>query len=211
MTAAPDITVVVVCGGTSRRFGSDKLAADLDGHSVLDRTLVALPHDWPTICVGPQRPTIRHVAWAREDPIGSGPAAAVAAGLREVTTPLVAVLAGDMPLAGSHLPVLRAAALGDAHLAGTTAVVATTDGRPNPLCAVAHAADLRDHLRSLGPDIVDAPARVLWAMDDIRHQALDPAAAGDVDTPDDLARIAAALREQRTGTPRCTNEPPAPD
>lgn len=211
MTAAADTTVVVVCGGTSRRFGSDKLAADLGGHSVLDNTLMALPHDWPTICVGPQRPTIRDVAWAREDPIGSGPAAAVAAGLRGVTTPLVAVLAGDMPLAGSHLPALRAAVLGDVHLAGPAAVVATTDGRPNPLCALARTADLRDHLRILGAGIVDAPARALWSLSGIRHLALDAGAAGDVDTPDDLARVAAVLREQRTGTPRCTNGSPAPD
>lgn len=211
MTAAPDITVVVLCGGTSRRFGSDKLAADLGGHSVLDRTLMALPHDWPTICVGPRRATIRDVAWAREDPIGCGPAAAVAAGLRGVTTPLVAVLAGDMPLVGSHLPALRAAVLGDAHLPGATAVVATWDGRPNPLCAVAHAADLRNHLRILGAGIVNAPARVLWSAGDIRHQSLDPDTGGDVDTPDDLARVAAALREQRPGTPGCTSGSPAPD
>ena len=38
--ASSDVTVVVLAGGTSRRFGSDKLAAPLHGSTVLDTVLV---------------------------------------------------------------------------------------------------------------------------------------------------------------------------
>lgn len=39
----PALVAVVLAGGESRRFGSDKLVADLDGRTVLDRALDGLP------------------------------------------------------------------------------------------------------------------------------------------------------------------------
>ena len=40
---ADDVTVVVLAGGESRRFGSDKLAAPLGGSTVLDHVVAGLP------------------------------------------------------------------------------------------------------------------------------------------------------------------------
>ena len=50
---ADDVTVVVLAGGDSRRFGSDKLAAPLGGvdrarHVVSGRC----PPEWPVVVVG---------------------------------------------------------------------------------------------------------------------------------------------------------------
>ena len=38
-----DVTALVLAGGSSRRFGSDKLSALLHGTSVLDHLLTSLP------------------------------------------------------------------------------------------------------------------------------------------------------------------------
>ncbi|MGL4744604.1 MAG: NTP transferase domain-containing protein, partial [Dermatophilaceae bacterium] len=40
-SGSSDLTVVVLAGGGSRRFGADKLAAPLRGSTVLDVLLVA--------------------------------------------------------------------------------------------------------------------------------------------------------------------------
>ena len=66
-----DVTVVVLAGGTSRRFGSDKLAAPLRGSTVLDTVVASLPPHWPVVVVGPPRDCGRPVAWTREDPPGA--------------------------------------------------------------------------------------------------------------------------------------------
>ncbi len=51
-TSSTDVTVVVLAGGTSRRFGSDKLAAPLHGSTVLETVVGSLPPGWPSGCRG---------------------------------------------------------------------------------------------------------------------------------------------------------------
>ena len=179
-----DTTALVLCGGDSRRLGSDgsdKTAATLGATTVLDHLLDALPADWPVVAVGPERPIGRSVRWTRESPAGGGPVAAVAAGLRLVDTELLVVLAGDMPFAAPAATGLAAALQDDAT---TDAVVsADPDGRPNPLLAAYRTAYVREAL----PDPpADAPARSLLAL---AHTTVpvDDADALDVDTPEALA------------------------
>ena len=117
--ATGDVTVVVLAGGTSRRFGSDKLAQLVDGSRLLDLAVSQLPAGAEVIVVGPETP--------------GGPAAALVVGLRRALTlgpDAVVVLPGDAPQAG-----LAAAEL-LAHLseAGANAVVALDpDGQEQPL------------------------------------------------------------------------------
>ncbi|MFP5220348.1 MAG: NTP transferase domain-containing protein [Actinomycetes bacterium] len=47
------------------------------------------PHD--------ARPAARHCHWTREQPVGGGPAAGLRAGLALVRSPVVVVLAADLP------------------------------------------------------------------------------------------------------------------
>ncbi|GAA1432966.1 hypothetical protein GCM10009616_23770 [Microlunatus lacustris] len=111
-------TAVVLAGGTSRRFGSDKLAHPVRGRPLLDHTLAGLPEDVDVVLVGPVRRTERAVTAVREDPPGGGPTAALVAGLRHALAggaELVLVLPGDAPGAGRAAGVLREALLSGGH------------------------------------------------------------------------------------------------
>lgn len=95
--------VLVLAGGGARRMGGvDKPSLTVGGISLLDRVLAAVPSASRRVVVGPARPTEAAVIWTREEPVGAGPVAAVAAGLHLVTAPVVVLLAGDLPfLTGS--------------------------------------------------------------------------------------------------------------
>lgn len=187
------VAAVVLCGGQSRRFGSDKTQAAYAGGTVLDALLTALPGDWEVVCVGPQRRVSRPARWTVEDPPGGGPLAGIAAGLA-ATTPtveVVVVLAGDLPAAGPAagrlLDHLRAAP------ASMDAVAAVDDhGRENPLLAAYRATALR---ATLPADPANRPARTL--LDALAHQTLrvSTTESHDVDTPADLD----ALRRRLEG------------
>lgn len=183
--AAPEVTAVVLCGGEGRRFGSDKTRAVVAGRTLLDRALEGLPADWPVRCVGAPRPTARPVDWDREDPPGGGPAAAIAAALPHVRSPLVVVAGGDMPFAGSVVPQLVSRLTDDS--AEVDAVVARDgDGRLQPLLA----AYRRDALATaLGGDARGMP--LMRVLDRLRLDVVPVAAPGslDVDTPGDLDRV----------------------
>jgi molybdopterin-guanine dinucleotide biosynthesis protein A len=179
-----DTTALVLCGGDSRRLGSDgadKTAAPLGATTVLDQLLDALPAEWPVVAVGLERPTRRSVRWTRESPAGGGPVAAVAAGLPLVDTDLLVVLAGDMPFAAGAATRLAATLHDDPT---TDAVVAADPGgRPNPLLAAYRATALRD---ALPHPPANAAARSLLAV----AHATAPVGERDsldVDTPEALA------------------------
>ena len=176
-----DVTVVVLAGGTSRRFGSDKLAAPFDGATVLDATLRSLPPDWPVVVVGDRRPCSREVSWTREHPPGGGPLAGVAAGVSMVVTDLVAVVAGDMPYAG-HAVVDLVTTLRTAPPEVGAVVAVDPTARVNPLLAAYRTAAMRSVLPHEPGGL---PARRLL---DVAHVevVVAAAAARGVDTPADL-------------------------
>ncbi|WP_298803527.1 molybdenum cofactor guanylyltransferase [uncultured Pseudokineococcus sp.] len=192
------VGVVVLAGGASRRFGADKLAADLGGRPVLARCLdgvaAALPGA-PVVVVGP--PSRRDGAGGAdvvlEDPPGSGPAAGVVAGARHLAMTaapdVVAVVPGDAPWAGEALPLLLAAL--DDPAAGA-AVAVTPDGRRQHLLLAVRAA----HLTALdAPALVGAPARALVHGLHVVEVRVGDAVALDVDDP-------AALERARRRLPR---------
>ena len=106
------LAAVVLAGGESRRFGADKLAADVDGLSLLERAVSELPAEAHLIIVGPRREVGRPVTFAREEPPGTGPAAGLIAGLRVALssdTEAIVVLPGDAPAAGRAAMALLSA------------------------------------------------------------------------------------------------------
>ncbi len=181
---ALDISVVVLAGGSSTRFGSDKLAAPMRGSSVLDHLLDRLPKGWDIVVVGPHRATDRLVRWTREEPAGGGPLAGVAAGAAQVNTPLLAVVAGDMPHAAVALARLAAALRGQGgDVAGAVAVDET--GSTNPLLAVYRTASL---VAGLPERPHDMAAKRLLDLPHVEVTVTGPAGR-DVDTTGDLAEL----------------------
>ena len=92
---------VVLAGGRGTRLGG----ADKPGLIVGDQTLLGSVVSAVTsagadriIVVGPERPGARgRIRYAREDPPGRGPVAALACGLDQVSAPAVVLLAADLP------------------------------------------------------------------------------------------------------------------
>jgi molybdopterin-guanine dinucleotide biosynthesis protein A len=184
------VTAIVLCGGAGRRFGGDKTQALVAGVPLLDHVLVALPAEWPIVCVGPPRPTAREVSWCREEPPGGGPVAALAAGLADASTGFVVVLGGDMPQAGSAATAIAAAL--DAQPEVDAVVGTDGEGRRQPLLAAYRTASLRRAL----PD-PPAGTSMMRLLDQlvVAPLQLETSASLDVDTAEDLRLARHRLEE----------------
>ncbi|MEU1263949.1 NTP transferase domain-containing protein [Streptomyces cellulosae] len=187
---------VVLAGGAARRLGgADKPAVRVGGRPLLDRVLAACADARTTVVVAGPRPTARPVTWAREDPPGGGPLAALDAGLRHVTAEHVVLLSADLPF----LDARTVAALLDALRRGTADGVLLTDadGRDQPLVAAYRASSLRRELAALSAahgGTAGLPLRRLTGALDLLRIS-DPVASFDCDTWDDIATARARIRE----------------
>jgi molybdopterin-guanine dinucleotide biosynthesis protein A len=175
---------VVLAGGAARRLGgADKPALLVGEVSLLDRVLAAVDDAERTVCVGPERPTARAVQWVREEPVGGGPVAALAAALPHVSSPLVGVLAADLPfLAAATVRLLRDAVEQDG------ALLVDAGGRDQLLVGVWRTSALRAVLPA-----DPFGARLGQVLDQLSAARVSvPAAPGtlpawfDCDTEDDL-------------------------
>lgn len=193
------VTGIILAGGRSSRFGSDKLAAELDGRPLLHHALDAVASVAGRILVmaapGVEPPipvdlAIRVLVVHDPEPF-EGPLAGLAAALTIVETPTVLVAGGDMPRMVPAVLHRLAVAVGP----GRAAAVLEVPGRVQPLPMALdtrpalEAAEtiigrggrsLRDLLRDLRAASIPAP---VWL-------SLDPAAAtiADIDRPADLGR-----------------------
>lgn len=113
VTPRSDVGALVLAGGRSTRFGSDKLAVEVDGSPLLrhavDAAREAAAH---VVLVGPAPADLpADVVVTREDPPFGGPFAAVVAGLDvlDERASVLLVLAGDLVDPAPLLPRLLAA------------------------------------------------------------------------------------------------------
>jgi molybdopterin-guanine dinucleotide biosynthesis protein A len=94
----PPFTAVVLAGGRAARLGGQaKPQLAVGGRPILAAVLDAAADADRRIVVGPPQPVPADVLLVREQPPGGGPVAAVRAGLADVGTDVVVVLAGDLP------------------------------------------------------------------------------------------------------------------
>ncbi|MDP4675744.1 MAG: molybdenum cofactor guanylyltransferase [Candidatus Nanopelagicales bacterium] len=187
------LTALVLAGGGSRRMGRDKLSLERGGQTLLsvvvagvDAAFASGGHRPNIVVVGPQRQHLAHGRWVCEEPPGGGPVAGIAAGLNEVSTPWVALLAGDAPHGPRALPVLWSVAgsLG-ADIDGVC--VQGSDGRTQPLCGIYRRGQLREAVGSLDA-VAGAAVRSLFGHLRIITVADQWAAADDIDEPADAQR-----------------------
>ncbi|WP_433388808.1 molybdenum cofactor guanylyltransferase [Micromonospora sp. KLBMP9576] len=187
---------LVLAGGAARRMrGVDKPARTVGGRPMRDRVLAAVADADPRILVGPPAPVPAGVRVTREEPPGGGPVAATAAGLAllDAGTPVVALLAADLPL------LTRAAVGGlldrlDADHDGVCYV--DDDGRRQTLCGVWRVAPLRAALDRLAADrrgpaaaLAGAPIRALLAglrVGEVPWSGAGPPPWFDCDTDEDV-------------------------
>ena len=184
----PSIGVVVVAGGRGRRAGgSDKALLLLNGEPLLAHVLEGVRAAVPgaeVVVVGPPRPGFPEVTWTLEAAAGSGPLAAVAAGLSAVAgVEHVLLLGGDMPYVARGVPALLAA------LAGADAAVLVDDhGYDQPLASAWRRAALETALRDIGQPEGVPLRRLLDEVSAVRVPTPDGATT-DVDTLEDLRAL----------------------
>lgn len=100
-----DVDVIVLAGGRGSRLGGiDKSALEFEGESMLDRTLRAVA-GLRAVVVGSNLVPDGVVSVFEEPRLG-GPAAAIGAGLAEVSASYVLVVACDQPFLGDAVVTL---------------------------------------------------------------------------------------------------------
>ncbi|MFJ1972614.1 NTP transferase domain-containing protein [Streptomyces sp. NPDC087903] len=194
----------MLAGGAARRLGgADKPGVRVGGRALLDRVLAACAGARTITVVADPRPTGRPVTWAREDPPGGGPVAALAAGLRHTTAEQVFVVSADLPFLAEPTVRRLLAALRSSGAEGV--LLTDADGRDQPLVAVYRTQALRRELAALagtaptggstgGDGLSGLPLRRLTARLDLTR-VQDPVASFDCDTWDDIATARARIRE----------------
>jgi molybdopterin-guanine dinucleotide biosynthesis protein A len=183
-------TAVVLAGGKAARLGGQaKPQLEVGGRTMLATVLAAVGDAELRVVVGPPQPVPSGVRQVREQPPRGGPVTALRAGLAEVPTDVVAVLAGDLPfLTGALVADLRARLTDDGVL------VVDDGGRDQYLLGVWRTASLRAATADVrGPTSL---RRVLAPLVVTRYRpSVEPGTPPpwtDCDTPADLARARAA-------------------
>ncbi|WP_433683164.1 NTP transferase domain-containing protein [Nocardia sp. CA-119907] len=184
MTAAD--AIVLAGGRASRMGGVDKPAIVIGGRTMLDAALAAVTSCRRTVVVGPHRPELDpEIIQVREVPPGSGPVAAVGAGLRALgptAAPLVVVLAADLPfLSKTTVPEL----IRHGTESGADAVFAADEsGRPQYLIGVWRRTALAGALARL-ESLINQPMKALIPADTI---TVTMAGIADCDTEEQVRR-----------------------
>jgi molybdenum cofactor guanylyltransferase len=196
-SAAPHAVLgIVLAGGRSRRFGSDKLEVRIGETSVLGQSIQGLLGVADRVVVlGREAVPVRGEAvdYQADPSPFEGPLVALAAGLDAVDEPIGLVVGGDMPWPVSGVLRLLVERLVDD---GSKVVAALTNGdrlEPLPIAIrIAPARSIASGLvaggeRSLRSFLATAPT---IPVSEPEWRELDPEAATlrDIDTPEDLDR-----------------------
>ncbi|TMF35196.1 MAG: molybdenum cofactor guanylyltransferase [Chloroflexi bacterium] len=197
----PGVTGIVLAGGRSSRFGSDKLRAEISGKSLLEHAVESVAEGATEVIVVCAPDDDRPLPEARipvrrvVDPAAfGGPLVGLRSGLEAAAEPIVIVVGGDMP---SVRPSVLAALI-RALLAApdqVNAAVLASRGTLVPLPAALRTGAATDRVRRLVDDgerrlrsvFEQFPTRIL---DETEWRPLDPDGATllDVDRPSDLAQ-----------------------
>lgn len=185
------ITGLILAGGRSERMGgTDKGLILLRGQPLVAHVHARFAPQVGPLWISANRNAADYARWGAvlaDAPrhAGAGPLAGIATALARLDTPWLATVACDMPLA----PLDLVAQLARALATGARAAVAETGGHMQPVCmlvAAELAGDLAEYLDGGGRRVGQWLARVRAAR--VPHS--DEAAFANVNTPDELARLA---------------------
>jgi molybdopterin-guanine dinucleotide biosynthesis protein A len=181
---------LLLSGGASRRMGHDKASIRVGGESAATRAarLLGSVAD-PVWEVGPSHCHLPHLL---EDPVGSGPVSAVAAGWKALSA---AGHRGPVLVLACDLPLMTRALLGWlAGLPEERTVIPMVGGRPQPVCARWSAPDLerlvqlhQSGYRSFKP--MYETFDIAFVQPDDWKSVGSSRLLADTDTPDDLQRL----------------------
>lgn len=199
---------VILAGGRASRLGGiDKPGLVIGRDSLVERAVRSLQDARTVVLVGPERPIRRDgvmrsadpsapidLIGAREEPPGSGPAAAIAAGLAAISrhrgaSEFTIVLAADLPAAVPAVGALLAAALPSIRAADGWIAVDPTGRRQFLLAAYRTDALARSGeavARRRGTLVGASVSRLVDELV-LTEIALPTWLLADIDTPDDLA------------------------
>ena len=169
--------IIVLTGGTSKRFGSDKSEALLNGRTLLEYLTEGLSN---LVIVGPK--TDIEAVYVREEPAGAGPVAGIGAGMNAVDTDLVSIFATDMPFVPRVQPQLLKSLINDA------ALPMDCDGFVQPLAGVYRTEKLRAALESLGNLENRSVKELISKLNIDRVPLVETEFLLDIDTKEDLAK-----------------------
>ncbi|HET6360301.1 NTP transferase domain-containing protein [Streptomyces sp.] len=188
---------IVLAGGAAKRLGgADKPAVRVGGRALLDRVLGVCRDAGRTVVVGGRRATVRPVVWAREEPPGGGPLAALDAGVRQVEAGAVLVLSADLPFLGERTVRQLIGTLGTS--GREAALLTDAGGRDQPLVAAYRTEPLRRELALLATEhgsLTGLPLRLLTQELDLARIDAEPLASFDCDTWEDISAARARIRD----------------
>lgn len=172
---------IIVVGGSARRLnGVAKPWLSIGGLPIIDRIIDTVrPHVQQCVLVGeaPDWWSRDDIEWTREEPAGTGPAAAVRAGVARLEPGVdeVLLLAGDAPMIADPVAALLATDL------SFDGVAVESDGRLQFLCARLRRQPLERALATGGSSMHSVYEHL---------QVLNiPAVLTDCDTWEDVARL----------------------
>ncbi|MEY9950977.1 molybdenum cofactor guanylyltransferase [Leifsonia sp. EB34] len=181
----PPPAAIVIAGGRSTRFGSDKLLAEVDGRTLLQRTMEAVSGCGTVVLVSATNETVpRRVVVVSEYPRWGGPCAGIAAGVAALpeTASETLIVSADLARPRSTIAALHAVDAG---------VLADDDGNVQWLLARVPVAALRAQLEQL--DVTGGtagqPARALIGHLGLPIVRAHRDAVADIDEQHDLERL----------------------
>jgi molybdopterin-guanine dinucleotide biosynthesis protein A len=198
---SPDLSPlagVILCGGASRRMGSDKALLAAGNERLVDRAArrLATVADPVFLACGARPLVVAGCTAVGDAADGAGPLGGVVAGLRASPHQLTAIVAVDMPWFDPDLLIRMAA-----QWAGEDALVPLSASRMEPL----HAVYARSAVAVLEDALAAGRLRMLDALDGLRVRRFDAAdAAGarsaarfatNLNTPEDVLSLWADPRE----------------
>ncbi len=199
-----DLSAFVLAGGKSSRMGSDKAFLELNGSTLLARTLRLAKAVTKNLSIVGAREKFESSERELQVPViediyrEQGPLAGIHAALRGTRTELNLVISVDMPFLESRFLEFLVT---QARSCDAIVTVPRANGSFQPLCAV-----YRPQFREVAQRALDQGSNKIGALfsasevsvriieeDEIRKLAFDPAMFHNLNTPEDLRRAAHLL------------------